>query len=259
MALGNYLASPKTLVAKSNLEKIDKENLNKFLKADLNSLSDYANLGGTEAFIGQVNKRCNDAVQNFADELAEFADRIKPFITAMKNQANSIGTKRNGKFYRFVKGTSLFLEKESNEKSTKKERFDYLTNLKDEAETFIKARTSGQNGGSILAQAKSKILSSKLKFFMAMVIWSYSEKELEEIREKSKETTNNQQQKNQKADEPKKLVQPPKLPAHTAPPIPPTYVKKKIESKKPEKVLFYDTKRMNAEDLRGVFSTIGGK
>lgn len=177
--------SQKTREARRLLESIEKPKGKELLKKFLNNELKNKLISKTSAqsVITYVEKSNDSNITEFA-KLLQYGENRKKFKKAVKCQAKSTGTKKNGLFYKLIYQNGN-LNMESLNKSKIKafllakkdtdiiEDIDYMGE-KDEGEIKNEDKKSRRmKNEDIIEKLKSGRLSNILKVFMALVLWKY--------------------------------------------------------------------------------------
>ena len=172
--------SQKTREARRLLESIEKPKGKELLKKFLNNELKNKLISKTSAqsVITYVEDSNDSNITEFA-KLLQYGENRKKFKKAVKCQAKSTGTKKNGLFYKLIYQNGN-LNMESLNKSKIKafllakkdtdiiEDIDYMGEIKNEDKKSRRMKNE-----DIIEKLKSGRLSNILKVFMALVLWKY--------------------------------------------------------------------------------------
>ena len=200
-----YLAvSAKTKEARKKLESINssdknltgKKLLNKFLNSELKK--DLISKTSAQGIIKYAESQDN-SITEFAKLLLENNKNKSTFKDAVKCQANSTGTKKDGLFYKMIYlGGNLDWDN-LNKSKIKAFLLAKKDSDIDENENDIEEKDREERrmkNKDIVEKLKSGRLSDILKVFMALVLWSYLKlKERKEQEEKARKEREEKERK----------------------------------------------------------------
>lgn len=217
MPLKNFiLPSSKTRDAKRKLEVIDRNALRNFLGEDFDKPS--IGVSTVESIFTFIGPKTAGFIDNFVNNLRGRAN-ISLFVSAIKSQAMSASTKKQGFFYRLIyncikdlpghteKEINEFFQRESNKDTLQQNIKLFLLGKNDkeivEESDQAPKPTAGvrnnirrTNQASAIEKLKSKRMSKVLKVFMALVLWKY----LEQLPESEATTTSERPGEKRKAE-----------------------------------------------------------